>query len=92
MERLPLHSLVFFGMAIILAVLGMAGFFVHSFAYPLALALAAVFGVAGAATGAASNSTQRGLLFGFVIALALVATYLFVVSGGGGPPSPTSSR
>lgn len=87
------HSQLFLAMAIVLAILGAAGFFLHSFAYPLALILAALFGVAGAASVAATKSSrQRGLLFGVVVALALVATYLFVVSGGGGPPSPSPSR
>lgn len=93
MERLSRQSQLLLAMAVLLAVMGVAGFFLHSFAYPLALLLAALFGVAGASSVAvAKSSRQRRLLLGFVIALALVVTYVFLVSAGGGPPSPTPVR
>jgi hypothetical protein len=93
MVVLSRQSQLLFAIAAVLALLGVAGFFLHSFACVLALGLAAVFGVAGAASLAAAKSRRmRGLLFGFVITLAFVATYLFVVSGGGGPPAPSPSR
>jgi len=91
-KRLPRPSQLLLTMALILTVMGVAGFFLHSFAYPLALGLAAFFGVSGAASSLARSPHQRGVVFGSVLVLALVGTYVFVVSGGGGPPSPTPSR
>ena len=41
-ERTPRQALVVFGMAIVLTILGVAGLILHSFAYPLALLLAAL--------------------------------------------------
>jgi hypothetical protein len=94
MVVLSRQSQLLFAIAAVLALLGVAGFFLHSFAYVLALGLAAVFGVAGAASVSTrlKSRRMRGLLFGFVITLAFVATYLFLVSGGGGPPAPSPSR
>lgn len=79
-------------MAIALAVMGVAGALLRSFAYPLALLLAALFGAAAAASHFAQSPGQRRLLFWIATALAGVAMYLYLVSGGGGPPSPTPSR
>ena len=80
-------SRVLFGMAAVLAIMGLAGFASHSFAYVLALGLAALFGAAGALNILAMGSGRaRGAVFALVIVLAVIATYVFVVSGGGGPP------
>lgn len=91
-QRVPRHSLVLFGMAMVLTILGVAGLLLHSFAYPLALLLAALFGISGTASLMTRSSRQRGLLLGIAIAVAFAATYVFVVSGGGGPPPPTAPR
>ena len=73
-------------MAAILAVMGLAGLSSPSFAYDLMLGLAALFGIsAGLSIFATKNSRARGLLFGLVIVLAVVATYVYVVSRAGGP-------
>lgn len=91
-ERTPRQSLVLFGMAIVLTILGVAGLILHSFAYPLALMLAALFGISGMASLMTRGSRQRGLLLWIAMAVAFAATYVFLVSGGGGPPAPTPSR
>jgi hypothetical protein len=81
------RSRVLLGMAAILAVMGLAGLFSPSFAYDLMLVLAALFGAsAGLSIFATKDSRARWLLFGFVIVLAVIATYVYVVSRGGGPP------
>ena len=90
-EQMPQNSLVLLGMAIVLTLLGIAGFVPHSFAYPLALLLAALFGISGAASLMARSSRQRSLLVGIAMAVALAVMYVFLVSGGG-PPPPTPSR
>lgn len=90
--RTPRHSLVLLGAAVVFALMGVAGLILHSFAYPLALLLAALCGVAGGVSAVARSPRRRGLLFGLTIALLVAATYAFVVSGGGGPPSPAPSR
>lgn len=80
-------SRVLLGMAAVLAGMGIAGFASHSFAYVLALGLAVLFGAAGALNILATrNARARGAVFALVIVLAVIATYVFVVSRGGGPP------
>lgn len=91
-ERIPLHSRVLLAAAVVFAVMGVAGVILGSFAYPLALLLAVLCGVVGVASAVATGPGQRGLLFGLTVALLVAITYLFVVSGGGGPPSPVPSR
>lgn len=73
-------------MAAILAVMGVAGISSQSFAYDLMLGLAALFGAsAGLGTLATKNPRARVLLFGFVIVVAVMATYVYVVSQADGP-------
>lgn len=79
-------------MTIALVAVGAAGALLRSFAYPLAFLLAALFGVAAAATHFARSSGRGRSLFWIATALAGVAMYLYLVSGGGGPPTPTPSR
>ena len=89
---MPRHSQFLFAAAVLFAGIGAAGLILHSFASPLALLLAALFGLSGAATLVARSARQRGMLLGFVIAAAVVGTYVFVVSGGGGAPPVTPVR
>jgi hypothetical protein len=80
-------SRVLLGMAAILAVMGLAGISSPSFAFDLMFGLAILFGAAaGLSMIATKNSPARTLLFAFVIVLAVMATYIYVVSRGGGPP------
>jgi len=74
-------------MAALLVVMGLAGLSSQSFASDLMFGLAAVFSAAAALSIlAARNPRARGLLFASVIVLAVIATYVYVVSRGGGPP------
>lgn len=89
MERLSRPSQLLVAMTIVLTAMGVAGALLRSFAYPLAFLLAALFGVAAAASHFAQSPGQRRSLFWIATALAGVAMYLYLVSGGGGPPIPT---
>ncbi|MBA3748240.1 MAG: hypothetical protein H0W96_12230 [Solirubrobacterales bacterium] len=90
-ERIPGLSLALLATAIVLTLVGVAGFILHSFAFSLALLLAALFGVSGAASVVAKSPRQRRLLLVLLVAVAVATTYVFLVSGGG-PPAPTRSR
>jgi hypothetical protein len=80
-------SRVMLGLAAILAVMGLAGLSSTSFAYDLMFGLAILFGAAaGLSLIATKNSRARALLFTLVIVLAVIATYMYVVSRGGGAP------
>lgn len=80
-------SRMLLGMAAILAVMGLAGLSSPSLAFDLMFGLAILFGAAaGLSMIATKNSRPRTLLFAFVIVLAVMATYVYVVSRGGGPP------
>ena len=92
MDRLARPSQLLLAMAVVLTVMGVAGFALRSFAYPLVFLLAALFGVVGAASLFARSAGQLRLLFWVVVAVAFVASYLYIVSGGGGPPPPSPTR
>jgi hypothetical protein len=81
------RSGVLLGMAVIFAVMGLAGLSSSSFAYDLMFGLAALFGAsAGLNIFAMKSSCARWSLFAFVVVLACLATYVYVVSRAGGPP------
>lgn len=80
-------SRVLLGMAAILAVMGVAGLSSPSFAFDLMFGLAILFGAsAGLSVVATKTPRARALLLAFVIVLAVMATYSYVVSRGGDPP------
>lgn len=80
-------SRVLRGTAAILAVMGLAGLSSASFAYDLMFGLAALFGAAaGLSIVTTKNSRARGSLVVLVVVLAVIATYVYVVSRAGGPP------
>lgn len=75
-------SRLLIGLGLSFAILGLAGFLLHSFSYPLALVLAVLFGIAGVLSSWARSARQTWVLFGVTTVVALLATYLWVVGGG----------
>ena len=72
------------GLGATFAILGLAGFVLRSFSYPLALLLAVLFVIAGV-LGSLTRSTRQGwAVFGIAAVVALLATYVWVVGGGVG--------
>jgi hypothetical protein len=86
-SSVDVRSGVLLGTAGILAVMGLAGLSSPLFAYDLMFGLAALFGAsAGLNNFAMKSSSARWSLFAFVVVLAFLATYVYVVSRAGGPP------
>jgi hypothetical protein len=75
-------SRLLIGLGLSFALLGLAGFLLHSFSYPLALVLAVLFGIAGVLSSWARSARQTWVLFGITTVVASLATYLWVVGGG----------
>ena len=76
------------GMGLLFAILGVAGFVLRSFSYPLALILAVLFGLAGTVSWFARTARERWTVFGIATFIALITTYVWVMGGGlGGPPA-----
>ena len=89
LARIRRPSQVLLAMALVLAILGVAGAMLGSFAYPFVLGLALLFGVVGVASVLVRGRGTATLCW-VVIALTVVAMYVYLVSGGGPPPpSPT---